>query len=74
MLDRFSGRGANFSAGNWKCSRQVAVTVKKDTGEALGHVPKKISRICTSFLQHGGLIMAVVTGCCRYSRIWSRGG
>ena len=40
------------------CEREIgnvvdryAVAVKKDTGETVGHVPKKISRICSSFLQ-----------------------
>ena len=34
---------------------QYAVAVKKDTGKIVGHVPK-ISRICSSFLQHGSTI------------------
>ena len=33
---------------------RYAVAVEKATGETVGHVPKKISRICSSFLQHGG--------------------
>ena len=33
---------------------RYAVAVEKATGETVGHVPKKISRICSSFLQCGG--------------------
>ena len=33
---------------------------RPNTGETVGQVPKKISKICSSFLQHGGLITAVV--------------
>ena len=51
-----------------------AIAVKKDTGETVGHVPKKISRICSSFLQHGGVITAVVTGHRRYSSNLVQGG
>ena len=46
---------------------QYAVAMKKDTSQTVGHVPKKISRICSSFLQHGGTITAMVTGHRRYS-------
>ena len=56
------------------CQREIknvvdryAVAVKKDTGETVDHIPKKISRICSSFLQHGGLITAMVTGHRKYS-------
>ena len=64
---------AAFLGEELTCQREIgnvvdryAVAVKKDTGETVGHVPKKISRICSSFLQHGGLITAVVTGHRRY--------
>ena len=53
------------------CQQEIgdryAIAVKKDIGETVGHVPKKISRICSSFLQHGGTITAIVTGHQRYS-------
>ena len=55
-------------------SDRYAVAVKKDTSETVGHVPKKISRICSSFLQHGGTITAVVTGRRRYSSDLVQGG
>ena len=63
------------------CEREIgnivdsyAVAVKKDTGETVGHVPRKISTICSSFLQHGGLMTAVVTGRRRYSSSLVQGG
>ena len=63
------------------CEREIgnvvdryAVAVKKDTGETVGHVPKKISRICSLFLQHGGVITAIVTGRRRYSSDLVQGG
>ena len=63
------------------CEREIgnvvdryAVAVKKDTDETVGHAPKKISRICSSFLQHGGLITTVVTGRHRYSSDLVQGG
>ena len=46
---------------------RYAVVVEKATSETVGHVPKKISRICSSFLQHGGTITAIVTGRQRHS-------
>ena len=63
------------------CQREIgnvvdryAVAVEKATGETVGHVPKKISRICSSFLQCGGTITAIVTGCRRYSSDLVQGG
>ena len=63
------------------CQREIgnvldryAIAVKKDTGEIVGHVPKKISRICSWFLQHGGTIAAIVTGHRRYSSDLVQGG
>ena len=53
---------------------RYAVAVEKATGETVGHVPKKISRICSSFLQHGGTITAIVTGRRRYSSDLVQGG
>ena len=69
MLDCFFFLGEELT-----CQREIknvvdryAVAVKKDTGETVDHIPKKISRICSSFLQHGGLITAMVTGHRKYS-------
>ena len=53
---------------------RYAVAVKKDIGETVGHTPKKISRICSLFLQHSGLITPVVIGCRRYSSDLVQGG
>ena len=51
------------------CDREIGnvidrytVAVKKDSGETVGHVPKKISRMCSSFLQQGYALTAIVTG------------
>lgn len=38
------------------------IAVKKDSGETVGHLPKKISRICSTFIQEGGEIMCTVIG------------
>ena len=53
---------------------RYAVAVKKDSGEIVGHVPKKISRMCSSFLDLGVQITAVVTGRRRYSSDLVQGG
>lgn len=52
---------------------RYAVTVKNgDT--VVGHLPKKISRLCSLFLRRGGSIMSTVTGRRRYSSDLSQGG
>ena len=53
---------------------RYTVAVKKDSGETVGHVPKKISRICSSFLQQGYVLTATVTGRRRYSSDLVQGG
>ena len=54
---------------------QYAVAVKKpDTAETVGHVPKRISRMCISFLQQGYALTATVTGRHRYSSGLVQGG
>ena len=45
---------------------KYAVCVKKDD-DIIGHLPKKISRICSVFLRRGGSISCIVTGRRRYS-------
>ena len=41
---------------------QYAIDMKKDSSETIGHLPQKISRNCTMFLQRGGEITDTVTG------------
>ena len=41
---------------------RYAVAVRKDSGKTVGHVLKKIFRICSVFLQHGFIITVTVTG------------
>ena len=42
---------------------RYAIGVKKpDSGVTVGHLPKKISRVCSMFTQRGGEITATVTG------------
>ena len=41
--------------------------MKKDSGETVGHLPKKISRMCSMFIQEGREIMCTVIGNRRYS-------
>ena len=41
---------------------------------AVGHIPRKISSICSMFLRHGGTICCRVTGSRRYSQDLPQGG
>ena len=50
-----------------------AVSVKKD-GTIVGHVPRKISTICSLFLQRGGSIQCTIVGSRRYSGDLPQGG
>ena len=52
---------------------RYAVAVNK-TGVTVGHVPKRISRVCSLFLRRGGEIMCTVTGRHRYSSDLEQGG
>ncbi len=63
-----------------QCGREVsnrhdpyAVAVKK-SGVIVGHVPRRISTICSLFLRRGGLIQCTVTGSRRYSEDLPQGG
>ena len=51
----------------------LAVAVLK-SGVVVGHVPKKISSICSLFLQRGGAIHCRVTGVKHYSADLEQGG
>ena len=53
---------------------RYAVTVIKDSGEMVGHLPKKISRMCSMFIQEGGEILCIVIGNRRYSSDLVHGG
>ena len=44
---------------------RYVVALKKD-GAVVGHLPQKISRICTLFIRRGGTIECIVTGTRRY--------
>ena len=53
------------------------VAIRKDIdGEArtVGHIPRKISSICSIFIRHGGTICCKVDGHRRYSRDLPQGG
>lgn len=52
---------------------RYAVAVKKET-LIVGHLPRKLSRICSLFLKRGGLISCQVNGRRRYSRDLPQGG
>ena len=63
------------------CEREIgnvvdryAVAAKNDSGITVGHLPRKISRICSIFLMFGGTITATVTGLRRYSSDLAQGG
>ena len=54
---------------------RYAIAVKKpDSGITVGHLPKKISRVCSMFTQRGGKITATVKGRRRYSSDLVQGG
>ena len=48
--------------------------MKKDFGQTVGHLPKKISRMCSMFIQEGGEILCMVIGNRRYSSDLAQGG
>ena len=50
-----------------------AVSIKKG-GVIVGHVPKKLSCLCSLFLLRGGIICCKVTGLRRYSSDLPQGG
>ena len=52
---------------------RYAVAVKKD-GRIIGHLPSKISRVCSLFLRRGGSIRCRITGSRRYSSDLPQGG
>ena len=51
----------------------VACVLKKD-GTTVGHLPRKISHICTLFIRRGGTISCLVNGRRKYSADLSLGG
>ena len=52
---------------------RYAVALKKD-GAVIGHLPKKILRICSLFITSGGTIECIVTGTRRNSSDLPKGG
>lgn len=52
---------------------RYAIMVKKN-GEIVGHLPKKISTLCSLFIRRGGIIKCEVTGSRRYSYDLIQGG
>ena len=54
-------------------SDRYAVAVLKG-GVVIGHLPRKISKICLLFLRRGGSISCVVSGGRRYSSDLPQGG
>ena len=49
----------------------ISVTKNEDT---VGHLPRKLSRMCTLFLRRGGTIHCTIMGGRRYSRDLPQGG
>ena len=52
---------------------RYAVAVKKD-GVVIGHLPRKVSRVCSLFIRRGGRLCCTVTGIKRYSADLPQGG
>ena len=53
---------------------RYAVAVKNDSGVTVGHLPQRIPRVSSMFVQKGGGIIATVTGHRRYSSDLVQGG
>ena len=52
---------------------RYAVAVIKDS-TTVGHLPRRISMLCSLFIRRGGTIRCSITGHCRYSRDLVQGG
>ena len=52
----------------------VAVTRPGGLGVVIGHLPRKLSKICSLFIRRGGSICCIVTGGRRYSADLPEGG
>ena len=52
---------------------RYAVAIKK-SGTIIGHLPRKLSRVCSLFLRRGDTIICAVTGGRRYSADLPQGG
>lgn len=52
---------------------RYAVAVIK-SGTVIGHLPRKISKVCSLFLRRGGTIHCIVSGSRRYSADLPQGG
>ena len=50
-----------------------AVAIRKD-GSVVGHVPRTLSAVCSSFIRRGGLILCRVSGSRCYSADLPQGG
>ena len=60
-------------AGNVHDLYNIIVAVVK-SGVVVGHVPRKMSSVCSLFLRHGGVIHCTVTGTRCYSQDLVQGG
>ena len=74
-------RGYHVYRDIWEATRGEILTCARETGNAfdpfavsvlkrdtvVGHVPRKISAICSLFIRRGGMIQCKVTGSRQYS-------
>ena len=67
------GEILSFKRENDNYHNPFSVAVVKD-GQIVGHVPKKISTVCSLFLRQGGNIVCTVTEHRRYSQDLPQGG
>ena len=58
----FVGEQLQISREEGNAYDNCAVSVKKDSGTIVGHVPREMSRLFWHFLQHGGNITCEVSG------------
>lgn len=52
--------------------RYAVAVIKSDT--IIGHLPRKVSKVCSLFLRRGGSIICTVTGSRQYSEDLPQGG
>ena len=74
-------RGYHIYQDRWTPTTDEELSCQREHGNALlknyvvvGHVPRKISTMCSMFLRKGGVMKCTITGPKRYSSDLVRGG
>ena len=72
-MDRSCGEELQCGRESGNFRDPFAVAVKKNS-DIVGHVPRRISSVCSMFLHRGGSIHCRVTACRHYSADLTQGG